>query len=492
MLDKRTIFEIHRLKNEGHSLRQICSQLAINWRSVKKYLNDPIPTVHTSAKRASKLTPFIDQIEAWLTENPSITAALIHQRLQEKGFDGKIGIIRQFVRKKRGQSHHREAFIRFESEPGEQFQIDWGHFGSLSYGNHSPKLYALCVIECYSRMLFVEFTHSQEQAALHGGLMNAFLYFGGTPKTVVVDNMLTAVTERLGSIIRYNENFLEFLRPFHITPHACRPRRPMAKGKVEKSISYLRSSFWPLREFKDLDDVQSQVKQWLEATANIRIHQTTGVSPKERFHSKDLRPLSQLDVDCRLTKDLKVHKDFAVRFDGNCYSAPPWCIGKQITLKASQQYVYLYYKNKPIATHKRSWERKERIERASHLKEVKSLKREAWNNENVSYFASLDSRCQYYLQKMAENKVSLKREVTQLLHLKEVYGLGSLLMAIDRALEFKAFGAAYIENILYQEMTPTISYEPLRFRQEALNQIRLSEPSLLEYDALILKKKGTS
>ena len=490
MLDKRTIFEIHRLADEGYSLRQISSQLGINWRSVKKYLHHPTPSPHTSPKRASKLTPFIEQIEAWLKENPSLRATLIHQRLQEKGFEGQIGIVRQFVREKRGASSHREAFIRFESEPGEQFQIDWGHFGSLSYGQHSRKLYALCVIECYSRMLFVEFTHSQEQAALHGGLMNAFLYFGGTPKTIVVDNMLTAVTERWGSIIRFNESFLEFLRPFHITPHACRPRRPMEKGKIERSIGYLRTNFWPLRTFKDLEDVQCQVKQWLEATANQRVHQSTGVRPIERFHRKDLRSLPQLDVDCRLSRDVKVHKDFAVRFDGNFYSAPPWSIGKQITLKASQHYVHLYYKDKPIATHQRCWKRKERIETESHLKQVKSLKQEAWKNENVSYFASLDPRCGHYLQKMAENKVSLKKEVSRLLHLKEVYGLASLLIAINRALEFNAFGADYIQNILYQEMTPTLNYEPLRFKQEELNQIHLAEPSLLEYDALLLKKKG--
>ena len=92
---------------------------------------------------------------------------------------------------------------------------------------------------------------------------------------------------------------------------------------------------------------------------------------------------------------------------------------------------------------------------------------------------------------MAENKIPLKGEASRLLHLKENYGLGSLLTAINRAIQFNAYGADYIENILYQEMTPTLSYEPLHFKQEELNQIRLSEPSLLEYDALLMKKKGT-
>jgi transposase len=67
----------------------------------------------------------------------------------------------------RGQKKYRHAFIRFESPPGKQMQIDWGHFGSLRYEDTMRKLYALAVIECYSRMLYVEFTHSQKQEALH-------------------------------------------------------------------------------------------------------------------------------------------------------------------------------------------------------------------------------------------------------------------------------------------------------------------------------------
>ena len=66
-------------------------------------------------------------------------------------------------------------------------QIDWGHFGSLHYGDTTRKLYAMAVIESYSRMSFVEFTHSQNQQALHQCLLNAFRFFGGTPEQIVVD-----------------------------------------------------------------------------------------------------------------------------------------------------------------------------------------------------------------------------------------------------------------------------------------------------------------
>jgi len=131
-------------------------------------------------------------------------------------------------------------------------------------------------------MSYVEFTHSQKQEALHQSLLNAFRFFGGTPEEIVVDNMLTAVIERQGSLIRFNDAFLDFLRVFKIVPVACNVRAPHEKGKIESIIKYLRQNFWPLRSFAGLKDVQTQVIEWLNTVANVRIHQTTGQRPKDR------------------------------------------------------------------------------------------------------------------------------------------------------------------------------------------------------------------
>ena len=155
-------------------------------------------------------------------------------------------------------------------------QVDWGHFGSLPYGDTRRKLYALVVIESFSRMLFVRFTHSQNQATLHQCLLAAFRFFGGSPDELVVDNMATAVIERLGSVVRFNAAFLAFLRPFGITPLACNPGAPYEKGKVEAGVKFVRKNFWPLRSFTDLNDVNRQVVHWLDTVANVRIHQSTG------------------------------------------------------------------------------------------------------------------------------------------------------------------------------------------------------------------------
>lgn len=95
--------------------------------------------------------------------------------------------------------------------------------------------------------------------------------------------MLTAVTERHGPVVRFNDAFLDFLRIFGIRPVACNPGAPHEKGKVEAAIKYVRRNFWPLRSFADLTDVNHQVRQWLDAVANVRLHQSTGKPPVERL-----------------------------------------------------------------------------------------------------------------------------------------------------------------------------------------------------------------
>jgi transposase len=490
MITKRTIFEIHRLKNLGWSVRRIARELNVGRPTVKKYLENPEQTISKRPPGPSKLDPYRELIGRFLDQDPQAKAPVILQRLHGQGFDGEITIVRDYLQKIRGQIKYREPFIRFESPPGKQMQIDWGHFGHLSYGETKRKLYALAVIESYSRISYVEFTHSQRQEALHQGLLNAFSYFGGSPEEIVVDNMLTAVVERQGSLIRFNEAFLDFLRVFKISPVACNVRSPHEKGKIENTVKYVRQNFWPLRSFTDLSDVQRQVEQWLDSVANVRIHQTTGERPKDRFRKISLRALPELLPDLRETCQVLVHTDFAVRFDGNTYTTPPWCIGKKLTLKADKTTVTIYHHQKGIATHHRSWKRKERIEIPSHQEQVKKMKKNLWQDKQIAAFSSLGQDARDYLEALAEARQPIKKNVSRLLCLKDEYGVPSVIEAIKKALDHKAYGADYVENILYQEMRPKNHHQPVKLKDQGLNQIRLTEPSLADYDAHILKRRG--
>ena len=488
MIDQRTIFDIHRLAHDGFSMRRIAALLGIDRQSVKKYLHNPtVQRLHFS--RSSKLDPFKDEINRLLEIDPKVSAVVIRQRLDALGFDGGITIVRDYLRGIRDLSQQRQPVIRFETAPGVQCQTDWGHFGSITYGNTARKLYCLAVIEGHSRLLYLEFTHSQRQDTLHRCLLNAFHFFQGTPKELVHDNMLTAVIERQGSLVRFNEHFLEFLRPFHITPIACNVAQPQEKGKVEKgAIHYIRHNFWPLRSFRDLSDLQAQANQWRDQVANVRLHRTTGQQPTQRFDPGAMRPLPELLPDCRDQALAKVHTDFAIHFDGNTYTVPPWLIGKTITVKADHHQVTCYCKDKVVATHLRTWQRKQRIELTQHREAAQKRHRRHWYSQEVAAFISLGEIAKRYLEQLATTNEPLKPSVKKLLALKDDYGTQALLDAMQRALLHQAYGAHYIENILYQEMTPQRQHAPVRLKHPHLNHIRLEEPSLQAYDAFVTKR----
>ena len=132
----------------------------------------------------------------------------------------------------------------------------------------------------------------------------------------------------------------------------------------------MRNNFQPLRKFADIGDVRLQFGQWLDTIANVRIHLTTGERPLDQFAKCWLTPLPEGASDVRETCTLRVYKDFAVRFDCNTYTAPPWLVGKYVTLKADHATVTLYYQDKKAAMHARSFERKKRIERPSNQEQV--------------------------------------------------------------------------------------------------------------------------
>jgi transposase len=487
MIDRRIIFEIYRMADEGFSKRKIAEKLKLNRDTVSKYLHDPNAPKPVIV-RQSKLDPFKEIIRDFLSQDPEVSAVVIRDRLRAQEFDGGLTILRDYLRKLRAKP--KQVFIRFESNPGEQFQIDWGHFGSIIYGNHARKLYCMAVVECHSRMLYLEFTHSQRQETLHRTLLNAFYFFGGTPRELVFDNMASAVIEREGPLVRFNEAFLEFLRPLRIVPRPCNVKSPHEKGKVEKgAIHYIRHNFFPLRKFADLDDLKSQAQQWRDEVANVRLHATTGERPVDRFNKEALRPLPEMLPDCRDQAPAKVQSDFAVSFDGNFYTVPPWVVGKQVMVKADNRDLSIYFREKAIATHKRSWQHRTRIEAPQHREAAPKHSNRKFFCDEVASLMALGEVPKSFLENLAASGQPIRKSARKLLELHDEYGSYALFEAIKKASMHNAFGVHYIENILYQEMTPQRQHPPVQLKQQHLNTIRLEEPCLEDFDAFVIKRK---
>ena len=127
MISRRTVLEIVELKEQGFSIRSIARQLQLNRETVAKHLAGDVPT-RTKVCKTSKLDPYREMIAEMVAGCPDIKAPVVLQRISGKGFHGKITIVRDLLRQLRGRHSLRQPFIRFESAPGEQIQIDWGSY----------------------------------------------------------------------------------------------------------------------------------------------------------------------------------------------------------------------------------------------------------------------------------------------------------------------------------------------------------------------------
>ena len=491
VMDPKTVEAIYRMTHEQKlSHREIGRQLHVARKTIVKYLQNPAPKPAIRKPRPSKLDPFKPVIRELLDQCPRASSAVIAQRIRPLGYEGGRSILEEYVARLRRIQQPTRAFVRVESSPGDCFQIDWGHFGALDYQGDRRKLYAFCCVECHSRRLYVEFTHSQCFETFARCHVHAFQFMGGSPRECLYDNLATAVAEHDGRLVRFNPRFLAFARELDFYPRACNKAAGWEKGKVERGVGYLRQNFWPLRTFTDLADVNSQARQWLDQIANKRVHRETREVPDERFRPECLRPLPVILPDYRDMDLALVHKDFRLPFDGNRYCVPPRWAGYRLTVKADSQSVAVYYLEDEIARYVRSWRRgqtfgTERFEKELLLQRTLA-DRSAAHRRLVMF---LGEPGESYLRGLAATDRSLARQINELLFLVRQYGPDPVIAAVTKAHSVGAFGADYIANILMQEQSARELQPVLVLKDPRLNGLATDPLSLLDYDALILNSK---
>ena len=243
-------------------------------------------------RRPHKLDPYKGIIEERLAEYPRLTAQRLFDEVRAAGYEGGYSRVRDHVHEVRPRDPAEPA-VRFETPPGRQGQVDFGTF-TLPWGRR----HALLVVLGHSRLLWLRFYPRQTMAVLTEGLESAFARFGGVPAELLFDQMRAVVLSddrSAGGELVLNAEFLRFSAHWGFVARSCRAYRAQTKGKVERPIRYLRESFFYGRAFAGDEDLNEQASRWLEDTANVRVHGTTGERPVDRFERDEraaLRPLA--------------------------------------------------------------------------------------------------------------------------------------------------------------------------------------------------------
>jgi hypothetical protein len=229
--------------------------------------------------------------------------------------------------------------VRFETAPGEQAQVDWAHFGTIEHRGRMRPLYAFLFTLGWSRALYLEFTVAATTTAFLRCHQHAFQALGGCPQRLLYDNLKSVVLERdPDGAIRWNPTFLDFADHYGFTPAACRPYRAQTKGKVERSVGYVRAAFWPGLAITDLADLNRQAQAWVETVANRRVHGTTGAVPAERLPQEGLRPVAgRLAYDPAPVCYRRSSRDSFISYGGVLYSVPLAHAGQQLLVRELEE-----------------------------------------------------------------------------------------------------------------------------------------------------------
>jgi transposase len=326
MLGLEDWMDIRSLHQQGLSISAIARREGLDRKTVRKYLHEG-PAGYRREPRAQKIDPYRAYLrERW--EQGVGNGYRLFREIRQRGYPGGVTQVGRLVQSWRGERQER-AYVRFETKPGQQAQMDWGHFGNWN----GRRLYGFALTLSWSRMRFVEFTQRQDMETMLNCMIHAFNYFGGMAATVLTDNMKTWVVERIDGEPRFQLKMLDFASYYGFVPRVCHPYRPETKGKIESTIRYVKSSFWPGIDFDSLAGLNQQAFLWYEE-ANRRPHGTTREVPYERLGREVLTPLDgQPDYDTSYYSPRQVAKDCLLSYHGNRYSVPYAYAGKSVVVR---------------------------------------------------------------------------------------------------------------------------------------------------------------
>jgi len=487
MIDEAVRAEMRRLVlGEGWAIGTVARRFSVHHSVVSRVTGS-----EAKARRAvvvSVLEPHKAYIVERLEKYPELTAIRLLAELRERGYAHGIAVLMRYVGKVRGP-RSKKAYLRVETMPGEQAQVDWGSFGWMRVGATKRPLNCFAMVLSWSRMLFVDFSLDQRMETFCAMHQRAFEHFGGVPQKILYDNLKTVVLHHVGSTVQFNPTFLGFAGRYLFEPTAAPPRYPEAKGRVEGAIRYIRHSFFYGRSFTSLEEVRAAAARWRDDVANARMHAATRERPADRIlmERPRLRALPAHSQPTELVVSAIVSKQASVRLDTNTYSVPHGLVGKTVLVRADQQSVRVIAEQSEVARHVRCWDRRRAIEDPAHRADLVARRTGAQGPRRRDHIAGLAPECRAYLQEIARQRIQLDNEVRKLVRLIERYGEADLIEGIRRALVARSFGAHYVRACIDQARFARglgEPPEPIVTGNHAADSLVIEPHNLETYDAL--------
>lgn len=344
---------VREAKLAGMSISAISRAMGMDRKTVRSVLHSEHWQPYQRPQRTSMLEPH----RSWLEQRAAqvnFSARILHQELRlQHGFTGSYELVKRAVRPLRAQTASSALTqCRFETQPGEQAQVDWGQV-KVRFGEQPFVVHIFIMTLGYSRRSYAQGFPNERLGNLLAAHENAFAHFGGRCDTLLYDRMRTVVHhDSQGS--RINTTFEAFAQHWGFRVRLCQPYRAKTKGKVESGVKYVKRNFVPGRAFRDLEDFNSQLLTWLTEISDTRIHGTTHQRPIDRFQA-EIQALTctthQPSFLQAMARERVVAEDWLISIDGNRYSVPFRLIGKTVQVVREGSHWVVRYGTREVARH---------------------------------------------------------------------------------------------------------------------------------------------
>ncbi len=323
---------------EGLSQREIHRRTGLHRDTIRRALVLSVPPSYgPRPRRASKLDPFVGEIERLLEDEPTLSGVRIREEIEKLGYGGGKTILDEFLRELRPRFLRRRTFQRTIYRPGELCQFDLCEpRGEVPVGHGQTRRGYIVTAELpYSRAFAGALVFSKEWADIAWGMNRCLGRLGALPKRLVWD--------REGAIHagggRPTDAFAGFCGQLSVGWVILDPGDCQAKGALERTHRFVHGNFEAGRLFANPLDFQLQLDRWSDKI-NARVHRSTRAPVAERLEveRREMRPppAGQLpDVDRRWVA--RVAPQPYLRFDRNDYSLDPRLAGRRVEVRVCQR-----------------------------------------------------------------------------------------------------------------------------------------------------------
>jgi transposase len=469
MKDENLENSVIALHAKGWPIRRISQEMGISRGRVRRWLvsnsvsrdTTPGDEITLKKKRQSKLDPYKALIAELLDKYSNITGQRVYEHLRQRGFDGKITIVGDYLKSIR-EVGPKTPIRLVETDPGQRAAHDWSDY-NIRFTSQNPgvatQVTFFSYILCYSRRQYIEVVDDKKQQTLFRELINAFIYHDGVPLEIKSDNQKACVDRWEAGQPVFNRKYLEFATHYRFRPLTIRPGRPSENLKVERPFYYLERSFLNGREFRDMDDLKIQLRQWLTDVNDVRIHGTTKKRPIDMYIEEhpylQVLPLNHFDTS--QVAHLVVNQESCVQWKSYQYVVPGKYMYEICPVRISEDHLVVYSPTgEHLVTHPLA--RQGQKERYVGVHQKSGKKPDLVMADVISRLEGFGSEMVEYIGQVKRHKPgSWRWHLRNLLAMKVNYRVEDILVAVRRAGQYKVFESGAIERFLTNNSEPRYS-----------------------------------